>query len=111
MAETILLNDGSMEYVFGDKAEFLQKLLDEKLGSDAAQCFTDCINEVQSELNDYKSEFARLERLLDGYMQALHIIKDAVESYKNHFENAPRLKRAELREFIHEITVEIDNYI
>lgn len=46
MAETVYLNDGSMEVIFEDKDVFLERLLREKLGDDVARCFRECVAEL-----------------------------------------------------------------
>jgi hypothetical protein len=47
MAETVYLNDGSMEVIFEDKDVFLERLLREKLGDDVARCFRECVAELK----------------------------------------------------------------
>ena len=49
MAETVYLNDGSMEVVFDEKGIFLERLLREKLGDDAAHFFTNYVSEIKEE--------------------------------------------------------------
>ena len=39
-----------IEYIFDEKPEFLKRLIEEKLGHEAAWCFSECIFEIQEEL-------------------------------------------------------------
>lgn len=52
MAETVYLNDGSMEVIFEDKYVFLERLLREKLGDDVARCFRECVAELKEEIQE-----------------------------------------------------------
>ena len=52
MAETVYLNDGSMEVIFEDKDVFLERLLREKLGDDVARCFRECVAELKEEIQE-----------------------------------------------------------
>ena len=47
MAQTLYLSDGSMEVVFGDERQFLERLLRERLGNDTADLFNGIIAEYE----------------------------------------------------------------
>lgn len=80
MAETVYLNDGTMECIFDDKDVFLERLLNEKLGSDAARCFRNYIDELLEEGRDLELQAAENERSADGYLQ---MCRDALEALDN----------------------------
>ena len=52
MAETLYLLDGSMEVVFDEKDIFLERLIREKLGDDAARFFSNYVNEIKEAANN-----------------------------------------------------------
>lgn len=90
MAETVRLNDGSMEVIFTPKDVFLERLLREKLGDDAARCLADFIAELKDELErlerseDYRLEMCR--EALDNFSEVLNLL------------DAPCLDREALKE-------------
>ncbi len=49
MAETIYLLDGSREIVFTEKDVFIERLIREKLGDDAARFVSEYIKEIKEE--------------------------------------------------------------
>ena len=63
MAETVYLNDGSMEVIFEDKDVFLERLLREKLGDDVARCFRECVAELKE---DACESFTAIMELLEA---------------------------------------------
>lgn len=87
MAETVYLNDGSTEVVLTDKQTFLERLLRERFGDDAARFFRDFISEVNEEA--------------DGYYRMCH---DAMDQFKRIFPllDAPRLDRARIKALVQE---------
>lgn len=96
MAETVYLNDGSMEIIFEDKDAFLEQLLREKLGDDAARCLHGCISELKEEIHAQQEEAKQFERNADGY---LGMCRDACDSFTEIMEllEAPRLNRNTLK--------------
>lgn len=96
MAETVYLNDGSMEVNLGDTKEFLERLLREKIGVDAARCFADYVSELTDDQSDLSAENERLEREIDGYRAMCF---DACEALRTIISllDAPRLNREKLR--------------
>lgn len=80
MAETVYLNDGSMEVVCYEKDVFLERLLREKLGDDAARFFTNYVNEIKEEA-EYAEEAQReADRIADGY---LTLCRQACDNFKS----------------------------
>ena len=96
MADTVYLNDGSMEVIFGDKDVFLERLLREKLGDDIARCFQERIAELMEEIQKQRELAKDNELVADGY---LDMCRDACESLTAIMRllEAPRLNRNALR--------------
>ena len=78
MADTVILPDGTMEVILEDKRTFLEKLIRERLGNDAARCFTSCLSELTDELEDEKDIADGNEEAADGYLQ---MCRDALEQF------------------------------
>lgn len=97
MAETVYLNDGSMEVILTDKDVFLERLLREKLGDDAAWCFTEYISELKDDLRYQEESTAEQERIVDGYSALCH---EAVDNFSEVLKllDAPRLDRKALKQ-------------
>ena len=95
MAETVYLSDGSMEVILGDKGDFLERLLRERLGDDVARCFTEYAEELHR-IQDAANEH---ERTADGYYQ---MCTDAIEAFTRILGllNQPRLNRAALQRVV-----------
>ena len=72
MAETVYLNDGSMEVVLVDQGEFLENLIRDKLGDDAARCFVEYVTGLAEEISLANESTAEQERSADGYLQMCH---------------------------------------
>lgn len=56
MTQTLYLSDGSMEVVFGDERQFLERLLRERLGNDTADLFNGIIAEYEMLLEEAKND-------------------------------------------------------
>ena len=69
MAETVYLPDGTMEVILTDKDVFLERLLEEKLGRDVANCFRGYVQELQDELKWVSESNDEQEKIADGYLQ------------------------------------------
>ncbi len=97
MAETVYLNDGSMEVVFDEKDIFLERLLREKLGDDAARFFTDYVNEIKEEAKYADEAQQEADRIADGYLE---LCRQACDDFKTLMGmlDAPRLDRAKLQQ-------------
>ena len=97
MAETVYLADGSREVILGDKGVFLERLIREKLGDDAARCFTEYVSELQEELAESQEISEDQERSADGYLQMCRDARDALQEICYLLEQ-PRLNRSDLQE-------------
>ena len=98
-AMTVYLNDGSIEIIFAEneKDVFLERLIREKLGDDAARCFIDCIAGLKDELK-WQAESAReQECIADGYSA---MCREALDNFGEVIKllDAPRLNRKELKQ-------------
>lgn len=76
MAETVYLNDGSTEVVLTDKQTFLERLIRERLGDDAARFFLDFIAGMNEEIADHLRSEREQEMNADGYYQMCHDAMD-----------------------------------
>lgn len=96
MAETVYLNDGSKEVILTDKDVFLERLLREKLGDDAARCFTSYIEELIEDLTLGQESTEEQERIADGYSAMCH---EALDNFSEVLLllDAPRLDRKALK--------------
>lgn len=92
MAETVYLKNGSTEVILEDKGDFLEQLIREHLGDDAAQCFA----EFRKEIDLAHECTAEQERSADGYYAMCHDALDAFSTVLNLLES-PRLPRAALK--------------
>ena len=101
MAETVYLNDGSVEVVFTDKQTFLNRLIQERLGNDAARFFRGCISDLNERIKDYQRSVRDKEMAADGYYRMCH---DAMEQFQkiDIMLNAPRLDKAKLKAAVRE---------
>ena len=96
MAETVHLNDGSTEVILTDTDVFLERLIREKLGDDAARCFTAYIAELKEILTYQEESTSEQERSADGYLAMCH---EAVDNFSVVLKllEAPRLDRKALK--------------
>ena len=92
MAETVYLADGSREVILEDKGVFLERLIREKLGDDAARCFTEYIEEMQEDLQLSQDSVDEKERSADGYFQMCHEALDSIRAILDLLKE-PRLNR------------------
>lgn len=97
MAETVYLNDGSMEVVLVDRGEFLENLIRDKLGDDAARCFVEYVTGLAEEISLANESTAEQECSADGYLQMCY---DACDTFREILDllDAPRLNRKALRD-------------
>lgn len=96
MAETVYLNNGSMDVILGDKGDFLERLIREQLGDDVARCFTEYVNELRDEVKYAQEGTEEQERIADGYHS---MCNDALDAFSKVLEllESPRLSRSELK--------------
>lgn len=99
MADTIYLNDGTKEVIFGNKCDAFERMLREKLGSDAAEYFRDILREHDEDMADLKESANGYERSADGYLE---MCRDALNSLEEIalMLKEPRLNRKELQEAV-----------
>lgn len=97
MAETVYLLDGSMEVILTDKEIFLERLLRERLGDDAARCFTEYVEDLKDDLDLQATCTDEQERSADGYSA---MCRDAMDAFAEILRllDAPRLNRKALKE-------------
>lgn len=108
MAETVYLSDGTMEVILTDKDIFLERLLDEKLGRDVANCFKGYIQEIKEELTYVNESCTEQEKIADGYLQ---MCNSACEIFRqlDALVRQPRINRAALQKLITEGYTELHN--
>ena len=96
MAETVFLEGGRVEVIFGDKGDFLERLIREELGDDAARCFNEYVSSLKEETRCVTDSADEKERSADGYYA---MCQDALESFGRILEllESPRLNRAALK--------------
>lgn len=92
MAETVYFNDGSTGVILGDKGDFLEQIIREKLGDDVARCFA----EFRKEIDLAHECTAEQERAADGYLAMCRDACDAFGSVLDLLES-PRLSRSALK--------------
>lgn len=97
MAETVYLLDGSMEVILEPKDTFLEKLIREKLGDDAARCFRAYLTELDEEHEYTGEQVKEFEETADSYLQMCHDACDSFTEIMGLLE-APRLNREALKE-------------
>lgn len=108
MAETVYLSDGTIEVILDDKYVFLARLLDEKLGRDAANCFREYVQKIKDELRWTTASNEENEKIADGYLQ---MCKNACETFQqlDNFIRQPRITRSALQKLIAEGYKELHN--
>lgn len=96
MAETVFLNDGSMEVILTDKDVFLERLLREKLGDDVARCFTSYIEEQREDLEWENGSTEEQARIANEYSAMCH---EALDNFSEVLRllDAPCLDRKALK--------------
>ena len=97
MADTIYLNDGSVEVCCTDKGVFFERLIREKLGDDAADFFKGYCEALVDDALYEESEKSESEneKIADGYLALCH---EATDNFRVLLDmlNAPRLNRKAL---------------
>lgn len=103
MANAVYLSNGETEYCFdgstSGKAEFLERLLRERLGDDAARFFTEFKAELEDEwlFEEHEKQETEHEAIADGY---LAMCRDARDQFNEILDllDKPRLNRKALSE-------------
>lgn len=95
MAETCYLRDGRVEVVLESLDVFLERLIREELGDDAARLFNLYVGETEVEIKAITETSSENEQSADGYLQ---MCRDACDSFREVLDllDAPRLNRKEL---------------
>ena len=98
MAETVYLSDGSMSVCCVDKGVFLETLIRDKLGDDAARSFLNYIDQIKEEALDKKYEAveSEYEKIADDYLAMCHEAKDNFQVIIDLL-TAPRINREALK--------------
>ena len=96
MAETVYLSDGSREVVLTEKDVFLECLIREKLGYDAAKLFTDYVSELKDEIRFLQESVNELEGTVDDGLAMCHEAVDSFDDLLNLMDSA-RLDREALK--------------
>lgn len=78
MAQTVYIKDGTIETIIGNKRQFLENLLLEKLGYDVLSLFNECIEDYQEEIAISKEVAFDHEKAADGYYS---MCNDAMENF------------------------------
>lgn len=99
MAETVYLNDGSMECVFDEKDIFLERLLRERLGDDAARFFRAYIAELLDDTKACEEAQKEAESITDHYHA---LCNEALDNFRHlrALVQQPRLDRAKLQKAV-----------
>lgn len=108
MAETVYLNDGTVEYIFDEKDVFLERLIREKLGDDAAHCFREYADELMEEAKSWETQAVDNERIADGYLQMCHNARETFYQL-DAMVRSPRLNKSALQKLITEGYQELHN--
>lgn len=111
MAEVLYFKDGTTECCFDDKEIFFERILEEKLGSDAAHFFKTLMFDVREEATHYEESYKEQERIADGYLDGLRNIGEILKHIEAKLKNPKRLTRTELLKAISEGITELNNYI
>ena len=99
MAETVYLLDGTMEVVLTEKDVFIERLIREKLGDDAARFVTEYIRELVEEAKYTEEAQQEAEKIADGYSA---LCNDALDTFRQLKElvREPRLDKGRLQTVI-----------
>lgn len=99
MAETVYLLDGTMEVVLTEKDVFIERLIREKLGDDAARFVTEYIRELVEEAKYSEEAQQEAESISDDY---LTLCNDALDTFRQlkALVREPRLDKGRLQTVI-----------
>lgn len=109
MANTLYLNDGSMEVIIGDPADCLKRLIGERLGRDAENLFSELLDERQAQI-EAQAEFAKdFELNADGYLELCRDACDSFQTAINMVKNCDRLNRKRLIQILERGYTQLNN--
>ena len=109
MAETVNLPDGTTEYVFTDKDEFLERLIREKLGEDAARFFQTYSAELSQDLHWMEESLQEQEKIADGYLSLCNVALEKLLEIKQFLASEARLNRSTLQNIVNTAYDEINS--
>ena len=110
MADTLFLNDGTTEYIFGDPAPEFERILREKLGEDAARYFRTVITDLEESVADLRGQNKVGELESDGWYQRCMEARDALYEIKE-IQQAERLNKRRLTARITEAYNDLNQYL
>ncbi len=99
MAETVYLLDGTMEVVLTEKDVFIERLIREKLGDDAARFVTEYIRELVEEAKYTEEAQQEAEKIADGYLALCQGALGALGELKD-LVHEERLNRAKIQKIV-----------
>nr|DAL46189.1 MAG TPA_asm: hypothetical protein [Caudoviricetes sp.] len=99
MAETVYLLDGTMEVVLTEKDVFIDRLVREKLGDDAARFISDYIEEIADDAKCTEEARQDAEKTADGYLALCQCALAALSELKDLTHEA-RLDRAKIQKSV-----------
>lgn len=99
MTETVFLNDGSMECVFVETDVFLERLIRERLGDDAACFFREYITELSDDTKAVEEAQKEAESITDHYHALCNEALDIFRHLRTLVQQ-PRLNRVQLQKAI-----------
>lgn len=99
MAQTLYMNDGSMEVVIGCPEDVLKRIIEERLGRDCRELYEEIVAEYAAE----KEAEDDYEKIADGYYGELQDIHLAMTEVMRFFDK-PRLDRKNLERRLQAIT-------
>lgn len=108
MTRTLYLPDGSMEVIFGNPEEELQKLIHERLGRDAEILFREIIAEHDAEADIHDPHGEDYERIADGYLSLIRNTVEELDASLTMFE-AKRLNKDKLSKQLQAIRDNLNN--
>lgn len=92
MARTLYLPDGKTEVILGDPEETLRRVIDERLGRDCEELFTELLEEARHPLGGGDD----FEKIADWYLSMLNSTMEEIASVLKEFDKS-RLDRAKVR--------------
>lgn len=92
MARTLYLQDGKTEVILNDPEETLRRVIDERLGRDCEELFTELLEEARHPLGGGDN----FEKIADGYLSMLNSTMEEIASVLKEFDKS-RLDRAKVR--------------
>ena len=99
MAETVYLLDGTTEFVLTEKDVFIERLIRERLGDDAARFISDYIEEIAEDAKYAEDAQQDAEERADGYLALCRGALDALNELKDLTHKA-RLDRSKIQKIV-----------